>query len=154
MKIIILTVGKVKNRLFKEAVLHYLEMAGKYVALEWVVLPDAVQKGNNDNGISKEGQSILRRVGERDFAVLLDERGRKYKSRDFSVWLEEKFAEIQGRIIFIVGGPYGVSNQVKNRADFLLSLSDMTFPHELCTVMLSEQLYRACTIKAGTGYHH
>lgn len=154
MKIIILTVGKIKNRLFREAVLQYLDRASKYVTLEWIVVPDTAQKGAAASSLAREGESILKKIGKRDYVVLLDERGKELESKEFSLWVERKLSKIQGKMIFVIGGPYGVSDRVKHRADFLLSFSKMTFPHELCAVLLSEQLYRICTIKAGTGYHH
>ena len=136
MKITVLSVGKPKNKLFRDGKIYYLEQ----------VNPEKIR--------NIDGESILRVIRERDYVVLLDDKGCKRTSYEFAEWLEQRLKETCGRLVFIIGGPFGVSDLVKKRSDSMLSLSSMTFPHELCLVFLSEQIYRACTIKAGTGYHH
>lgn len=154
MKITLLTVGKPRNNLFREGTLLYLERIKNFFSVEWVTVPDSLQKKDHARIRSGEGELILKRIRERDRVVLLDERGSQYTSPDFSKWFERTMEQTSGRIIFIIGGPYGVSQPVKQRADNMISLSRMTFPHDLCVLFLAEQIYRACTIKAGTGYHH
>ncbi len=154
MKITVLFVGKPKKNFFRDGALYYLEQVKRYVNVELIAVPDSSQKGNPEKIRNIEGESILRVIRERDYVVLLDDKGSKRTSLEFAEWLEQRLNEARGRLVFIIGGPFGVSDHVKNRSDSILSLSKMTFPHELCLVFLSEQIYRACAIKAGTGYHH
>lgn len=154
MKITVLSVGKPKNKLFRDGTIYYLEQVKRYLNVELIAVADSSQKGNTEKTRNIEGESILRVIRERDYVVLLDDKGCNRTSSEFAEWLEERLKEARGRLVFIIGGPFGVSDQVKKRSDSMLSLSSMTFPHELCLVFLSEQIYRACTIKAGTGYHH
>lgn len=154
MKICVLTVGKPKNRLFRDGASFYFERLKQFVNMEWIPIPDSSQKGSPEKILNAEGDSILKRIRERDFVVLLDEKGSERTSLEFAEWLEHRLGETGGRLVFIIGGPFGVTDTVKKRADSLLCLSKMTFPHELCLVFLAEQIYRAYTIKNGTGYHH
>lgn len=154
MKITLLTVGKPRNNLFRESTLLYLERIKNFLSVEWITVPDSLQKKDQARIRSSEGELILKKIRERDRVVLLDERGSQYTSPDFSEWFERRMEETRGRMIFVIGGPFGVSQPIKQRADDTIALSRMTFPHDLCVVFLAEQIYRACTIKAGTGYHH
>jgi 23S rRNA (pseudouridine1915-N3)-methyltransferase len=154
MKITLLTVGKPRNSLFRDGTLLYLERIRNFFSVEWITVPDSLQKKDQARIRSSEGELILKRIRERDRLVLLDEKGAQFTSPDFSKWFERTMEETRGRMIFVIGGPYGVSTPVRQRADDTISLSRMTFPHDLCVVFLAEQIYRACTIRAGTGYHH
>jgi 23S rRNA (pseudouridine1915-N3)-methyltransferase len=107
-----------------------------------------------DGNIEKEGASILKRLRERDTVVLLDEHGKMYDSVGFSDYISKLLCEIEGRLVFVIGGAFGLSQEVRKRAGEIISLSKMTMPHELCLLLLSEQLYRAFSIIAGTDYHH
>ena len=97
---------------------------------------------------------MMQRIAPGDFVVLLDEKGRRYTSRQFAAFIEKKMMSLPQRLTFIVGGPYGFSQEIYNRADHMLSLSDMTFPHELVRLFFAEQLYRAFSIIGGEPYHH
>lgn len=101
-----------------------------------------------------EGEKILAETAPGDFLMLLDERGREYTSRELSALLERKAIELPKNLILAVGGPYGFSKAVYDRSDAMLSLSKMTFPHELARLFIVEQLYRAGTITKGEPYHH
>lgn len=101
-----------------------------------------------------EGTAILANVQPSDHLVLLDERGRQYTSREFATFIEQKGVAGVRNLIFVVGGPYGFSEEVYKRANTLLSLSKMTFPHELVRLLFVEQIYRAYTITANMPYHH
>ena len=149
MKIIILAVGKPKDK-------NIALLSGMYIerivpkgicSVEFV---DAAKDGN----IEKEGAYLLKKLRERDSIILLDERGMMYDSLTFSGFISEKLLVAEGRLVFVIGGAFGLSNDVKRRADAVLSLSKMTMPHELCLLFLSEQLYRAFSIIAGSDYHH
>lgn len=101
-----------------------------------------------------EGEKILAETAPGDFLMLLDERGREYTSRELATMLARKAVDLPRNLILAVGGPYGFSQAVYDRADAMLSLSKMTFPHELVRLFMVEQLYRAGTILRGEPYHH
>lgn len=110
-------------------------------------LPEAERK-------ESEGEAILGKINASDYVILLDERGETPTSRDFSMMLQKHMAAGYKRILFVVGGPYGFSQAVYARADKLLSLSKMTFSHEMVRLFFTEQVYRAMTILRGEPYHH
>ncbi len=97
---------------------------------------------------------MLREISPSDRVVLLDERGPEMTSREFATYLDKKMVSLQGRLIFIIGGPYGFSKEMYGRADEKLSLSKMTFSHEMIRLFFTEQIYRAMTILRGEPYHH
>ena len=135
MKVKILAIGRLRPP-YVDDVEHYLKMLGRYASVEVVEL--------------REGDTVERRIGERSFVVLLDERGRQVTSEGLAEWLEERRHE--GRdLCFVIGGAYGIELA---RADMTLSLGKMTLPHQLARVILVEQLYRAHKILAGEPYHH
>ena len=101
----------------------------------------------------KEGQLILKQLEKVDCTVLLDEHGKEYRSVEFARWLEQK-RNTARRLVFIIGGPYGFSKDVYSRANEQLSLSKMTFSHQMIRLTFTEQVYRACTIIKGEPYHH
>ena len=101
----------------------------------------------------KEGEAILRLLQPSDTVVLLDERGKEPRSIELADWLQRQ-QQTARRLVFIIGGPYGFSQQVYSRADSMLSLSRMTFSHQMVRLIFVEQLYRACTIIKGEPYHH
>jgi 23S rRNA (pseudouridine1915-N3)-methyltransferase len=152
MKIAVLLVGKPKDP-------RVASMAGEYlgrirpgvVAVEQI--PD-IRSPSPEKRVEREGQEILKRLHPRDRLILLREDGRERDSAAFAAWLSREMETAEGRVVLAVGGPWGVSEAVKRRADDGLSLSRMTFPHEMCFLFLAEQLYRAFSILAGSGYHH
>ena len=113
-----------------------------------------LKKSTPDAQKQAEGTAILANVQNSDHLVLLDERGRQYTSREFAAFIEQKGVAGVRNLIFVVGGPYGFSDEVYNRANSMLSLSKMTFPHELVRLFFVEQIYRAYTISANMPYHH
>jgi 23S rRNA (pseudouridine1915-N3)-methyltransferase len=102
----------------------------------------------------KEGELILSKVSPTDYLVLMDENGQQYSSVDFAQWLEKKQMSISGNILFVIGGAYGFSDAVYVRANAKISLSKMTFSHQMVRMIFLEQLYRAYTILKGEPYHH
>ena len=149
MKILVLAVGKPKDK-------SIALLSGMYIeriipkGLVGVEFADSAKDGD----IEKEGASILKRLRERDTVILLDEHGRMYNSVEFSGFISESLAVTEGRLVFVIGGAFGLSDNVKQISKGIISLSKMTMPHELCLLFLSEQLYRAFSIIAGTDYHH
>jgi 23S rRNA (pseudouridine1915-N3)-methyltransferase len=101
-----------------------------------------------------EGERILAATERNDFVMLLDERGKELTSREFADFIAKKAVMLPRNLVFVIGGPYGFSPAVYERADSKLSLSKMTFPHELIRLFFVEQVYRACTINRGEPYHH
>lgn len=104
--------------------------------------------------MEREGQELLKRLRPRDRLILLREDGEEHDSPQFASLLSREMETAEGRVVFTVGGPWGVSDAVKRRAEKGLALSRMTFTHEMCFLFLTEQLYRAFSILGGSGYHH
>ncbi len=115
--------------------------------------PD-VQSGSLEDRLEREGQEILRRLRPRDRLILLREDGKEYDSVGFAKFLSQEMETTAGRVVMVIGGPWGSSEVLKTRADKGIALSCMTFTHEMCFLFLTEQLYRAFSILQGSGYHH
>ncbi len=156
MKIKLLCMGAVRDTAIGTAITLYTKRIPYYWPFSLVCLPDV--KTPKAAGIDKqkelEGERFLAEIAPGDFVVLLDERGREFTSREFSDFIVRKAVELPKSLVFIIGGPYGFSKAMYNRADSLLSLSKMTFPHELVRLFFVEQIYRAGTISRGEPYHH
>ena len=120
------------------------------------VLPDVKNAKNLTESLQKEreGEMLLEQFQPGDFVVLLDERGRQYSSMEFSQFLAQKMLGTVKRLVFVVGGPYGFSDGVYKRANDKISLSKMTFSHQMVRMIFAEQIYRAMTILKGEPYHH
>lgn len=156
MKIILLTVGKTTARNIIEGIEMYTARLRHYVPFEMVSIPDLKSTAalSADQQKTKEGQAILAALVPGDKVVLLDERGDMFTSRKFAQSIQQSMSAGVRRLVFVVGGPYGFSQEVYSRADAKLSLSAMTFPHDLVRLLFVEQLYRAMTILRGEKYHH
>ena len=156
MKITLLTMGRNSDKRVEELVARYVGRLSHYVRFEVRDLPDVRLKGSvtTDRQKEAEGQSILATVAPRDFVMLLDERGKEYTSRGFAEMIERQMATQSRDIVFVVGGPFGFSKAVYDRADALISLSRMTLTHEMVRLFFVEQVYRAFTIIRGESYHH
>lgn len=156
MKIILMVVGKTTTANLRTGIEEYARRVNRYFPFEIVELPDvkSSRKLTEDRQKEMEGASMLSRIQPNDFVVLLDEHGRELTSRQFASDIERKSVSVARQLIFIVGGPYGFSPEVYSRANEKLSLSKMTFPHEMVRLFFAEQLYRACTILRNEPYHH
>jgi len=156
MKIALIHTGKTNERHVSEGIEIYSLRIKKYTGFEIITIPDLKNTRNmsGQEQKTKEGNKILQSVGKDDYVVLLDERGKELRTSEFAGWLEKRFAASVKRIVFIIGGAWGFSEEVYSRADFRLSLSKMTFPHQLVRLLFAEQLYRAFTIIKGEPYHH
>lgn len=153
MKVLILAVGRPREKRLAslaDAYLARVRPAG-IVGVERV--PDVLAKRPED-AVEREGQELLKRIRPRDRVILLHEQGVERTSPDFASFLSAQMEATAGRVLLVVGGPWGTSRALAERADAVLSLSRMTFTHEMCFLFLAEQLYRAFSILAGTGYHH
>lgn len=156
MKIALLQTGKTTEKHIAEGVDLYSARIRRYSGFEIITLPDLRNTRNMpfEEQKAKEGERILQAIGKDDFVVLLDEKGKELRTREFAEWIERR-AMIPGkRVVFVIGGPWGFSREVYDTAGFTLSLSKMTFPHQLVRLLFTEQLYRAFTIIKGEPYHH
>jgi 23S rRNA (pseudouridine1915-N3)-methyltransferase len=155
-KITLLLVGKTTETYLSEAIAEYAKRVKKYITFDTVVLPELKNARNLsfDQQKDREGESILGFMTATDEVVLLDEKGKEFTSVDFSGLLERKMIGSVKHVVFVVGGPYGFSSAVYNRANALISLSRMTFSHQIVRLLFMEQLYRAFTIIRGEPYHH
>lgn len=156
MEIELLTVGKTTIRFVEEGIAEYSKRLKHYIPYSIKSLPDVKNASKMDQAKQKEaeGEKILETISNSDFVVLLDERGKQYSSIEFSAFLEKQMISGRRKVVFVVGGPYGFSKPVYDRADSLLSLSKMTFNHEMVRLFFTEQIYRAMTILRGEPYHH
>ena len=149
----VITVGKIKSPWVKEGIKYYGQLVGKYADLTLIRVKEADNaRMKPEKGMLIEGESILDQLNDDAYSIALDVRGDPLSSEQLSRLLEDKKRNYS-RIQFVIGGAYGLAPVVKAGAKMLLSLSKMTFPHELTEVILLEQLYRALSISAGSKYH-
>lgn len=155
MKTTLILVGNTTDKLYATGINDYKERISHYMPFDIKVIPELKNTRAMTEAVQKdrEGELILKEIQPQDTVVLLDERGEERRSTDFATWLRKKQ---QGgkRLVFVIGGPYGFSEAVYSRAQELISLSRMTFSHQMVRLIFTEQLYRACTILKGEKYHH
>ena len=152
MKIKILFVGKTVDDRIISIVDDYLKRM-KNIDITVKIVPSAKKKYSVEVQKSEEGRSILSFIDDSEFVAILDDKGDSFTSRQFAEWLERRQTSSRN-ITFVVGGAYGFSNEIYDRADSRISLSKMTFSHQIVRAIFAEQLYRAFTIIAGLPYHH
>lgn len=155
MKTVLILVGKTTDRHFQAGIDDYVRRIGHYMPFEIVTIPELknTKKLSEEQQKAAEGEMILKQLTASDTVVLLDEHGRELRSVEFARWLEQKRTTAR-RLVFVVGGPYGFSEAVYERGNEKLSLSKMTFSHQMIRLVFTEQVYRACTIIKGEPYHH
>ena len=151
-----LLIGKNSEKYISDGMEIYSNRLVRYCGFEIIAVPDIKNTKNMpvEEQKNREGKKIVEQVGNDDCCVLLDERGVQYGTVEFAEWINKQMIISPKRIVFVVGGPYGFSEEVYQRADFKISLSKMTFPHQLVRLLFLEQLYRAFTIIKGEPYHH
>lgn len=156
MEITLIVIGKTNAKYLIEGLDEYTRRLKHYITYNINILPDIKNTKNLTEEQQKEieGKLILNALKPGDFLVLLDERGKEFSSMQFSDYLQRKMNSGLRRLVFVVGGPYGFSKDVYNKADEKLSLSKMTFSHEMIRLFFTEQIYRAMTIIRGEPYHH
>lgn len=152
----LIQVGKTVNRHFVELIDEYAERLKHYVSFDVCTIPELknTKALTTEQQKAAEGELILKQLQGGDHVVLLDEHGTERTSVEFSQWLQRRMASGSKRLVMVVGGPYGFSPEVYERANEKISLSKMTFPHELVRLIFVEQLYRAFTILRHEPYHH
>ncbi len=156
-KIKIINVGKFKEDYLRKAYAEYAKRLSGYCSLEEIVLeperlPDKPSAAQIEKALDAEGEKILKKVPSGAFTIAMCIEGKKLDSVSFAELLQKKTLTT-GQICLLIGGSYGLSSKVKSAADYSLSMSDMTFPHQLAKIMLLEQLYRAFKINEGGTYH-
>ncbi len=156
MKVCLLVIGKTDASYMREAIAEYEKRLTRHVPYEMKVLPDVRNARSLTESLQKEreGEMLLEQFRSGDWVVLLDERGRQHTSVEFARYLEQKMLGGVKRLLFVVGGPYGFADKVYRRADDRISLSRMTFSHQMVRMIFIEQIYRAMTILKGEPYHH
>ena len=157
MKILLMAVGRTTSEIMRRGIDLYKDRLKYYDAPVEIKIREDIKGAKSltqQRQKELEGESILRNVTPSDRVVLLDENGREFTSREFAAFLDKQMVSGVKRLVFVVGGPYGFSDAVYARADSKLSLSRMTFNHEMVRLFFIEQLYRAMTIRRGEPYHH
>lgn len=155
MKTILILVGKTVNKHFAAGINDYTERIDHYMPFDIITIPELKNTKNLTEQQQKqmEGDLIAKQLQPSDTVVLLDEHGSEFRSVEFARWLEQK-RNTSRRLVFVIGGPYGFSNRIYDRANEKISLSKMTFSHQMVRLIFTEQIYRACTIINGEPYHH
>ncbi len=156
MKITLLTVGKTTNAHLVTLQNEYQNRLKHYIPFVMVVIPELKNTKNLSiaEQLEKEADLILKQLETNDEVVLLDEKGKQFTSMGFSEYISKKTLTSLKRMVFVVGGPYGFSERIYNRANGKVSLSAMTFSHQMIRLIFVEQLYRTMTILKGEPYHH
>ena len=155
MKTELIVVGKTTDKHFQAGIDDYVGRVAHYMPFTLTVIPDlkTTRSLSEEQQRQAEGEQILRLVQPGDTVVLLDEHGQEMRSVELAQWLDKK-RQYARRLLFIIGGPYGFSPAVYARANEKLSLSRLTFSHQMVRLVFTEQIYRACTIIKGEPYHH
>jgi 23S rRNA (pseudouridine1915-N3)-methyltransferase len=156
MKIILCSIGKPHESFAKEGIELFTKRISNYYSTEWKIIPMPKNAGIMEPTMLKikEGEAILDTLQKEDYLILLDERGKSFSSEALAKFIEQRAGESLKNLIFLIGGAYGVSDDVMARANFKWSLSSLVFPHQLVRLILAEQVYRACSISRNEKYHH
>jgi|TARA_B110000503_G_scaffold46455_1_gene75803 23S rRNA (pseudouridine1915-N3)-methyltransferase len=156
MKITLLLVGKTDDSTIGQLVDDYTKRLSHYVSFNHQVLPDLKKTKHltQEQQKQQEGNLLMAQIAPSDYVILLDEKGKQYSSIRFSEFIQKQLNSGVKHVVFVVGGPYGFSDLIYERSNALLSLSPMTFSHQMVRLFFTEQLYRAFTILKGEPYHH
>lgn len=156
MKIALIVIGKTDTSYFTDALKEYTGRLIHYLPFEMIIIPDIknVKNLSELQQKEKEGELILKNMQPGDYFVLLDEKGKEFTSLQFATYIEKKMHTVAKRLVFVIGGPYGFSDTVYHAAQEKISLSKMTFSHQMIRIIFTEQLYRAMTILNNEPYHH
>ena len=156
MTIKLIAIGKTDNKALQSLIDDYTKRLGHYIRFEFDIIPDIknVKNLSEEQQKQKEGELILSKVNTADALILLDENGKHYSSIEFSKYLQKHMNSGLKKLVFVIGGPYGFSQEVYSKAQGKLSLSKMTFSHQMVRLFVVEQLYRGFTILRNEPYHH
>lgn len=154
MKTVLICVGRTDASWLREGVADYVSRLTHFCPFEMLELPDVKSRGSEAEQCRAEGVALLAKLQLGDQVILLDERGKQWSSKAFAEVVQRLALSGSKRLVFVIGGPYGFDAAVRQRANALLSLSTMTFSHQMVRLIFVEQLYRAHTILRGLPYHH
>lgn len=156
MKLECWSIGKPHESFIKEGVEDFTSRIAHYYPVSWKIFPPLKNAGSLSEPLlkQKESEMLLKSLSTTDYLILLDERGKLLASEKFAVLLQDKANASVKNVIFLIGGAFGVDDSIYKRANFVWSLSPLVFPHQLVRLILSEQIYRACTIIRNEKYHH
>lgn len=156
MKVILVLIGKTDEAYLETGIRKYMDRLKHYIPFEMKVIADIKNTKNlsEEQQKNKEGELILQQIMAGDEVILLDEGGKDFSSREFAGFMEQKLIRGLKRLIFVIGGPYGFSLDMYNRSNGKVSLSKMTFSHQMVRLIFVEQMYRAMTILKNQPYHH
>ncbi|MGH7196952.1 MAG: 23S rRNA (pseudouridine(1915)-N(3))-methyltransferase RlmH [Candidatus Saccharimonadales bacterium] len=154
MKILLLAIGKRHDAKLAAAIDDYVARLQRYARVEWQFVPSPHATMSSDEQKERETAALMSQIKSDDYVVLLDERGQQWSTRQLAEELGEHELRGTNRVVFIIGGAYGVASELSSRADEVWALSKLILPHQLVRLVLAEQLYRAFTILRGEPYHH
>lgn len=156
MKIKLLTIGKTDNKNLQQLIAMYEKRLKHYIKFEIEIIPDIKNAKNlsEKQQKEKEGELILKKIQTFDYLVLLDEKGEQFRSKTFATYLQKKMNSGIKQLVFVIGGPYGFSETVYKNSKAKISLSKMTFSHQMIRLFMVEQIYRGFTILKNEPYHH
>lgn len=156
MKFALLMIGKTNGESLQKLIDDYQNRLQHYLSFETVVIPELKNTKNLSTQEQKEKEAdlIFKQIENQDDVILLDEKGKQFSSVAFAGFLEKKMHSSAKRMIFVIGGPFGFSQRIYDRANGMISMSPMTFSHQMIRLIFAEQLYRAMTIIRGESYHH
>lgn len=146
MKFLFITIGKDNDKKLAESVTDYTKRINNYFKTEWKIIPSS--------DIKKESENVLKTIESGDYLVVLDERGKELSTIELADFIEKRMIASDKRIVFVIGGAYGVDEEVLQKANFKWSLSKLVFPHQIVRLILSETVYRAITVIKNEPYHH
>ncbi len=153
MQIEIWTLGKPKTKYLEASIMEYEKRLKRYISVKWRYFPASKHK-EKQKIVADESQRLLEAWNGRDRLLLLDERGALWNNAQWVDMLQDEMSHNPYKLIMLIGGAYGVSPELRDRSEYVLSLSPLVFPHELVRLVLIEQLYRNFSIIHGSGYHH
>tara|TARA_B100001093_G_scaffold112955_1_gene105289 strand:+ start:25894 stop:26364 length:471 start_codon:yes stop_codon:yes gene_type:complete len=155
MKFKLLVVGKTSDKEIQMKILDFYKRLKKYINFEIIVVPSSKNKSSdNITTLRKEGISILKKIKKNEIVILLDEKGTNYSSLQFAKFIENKLLQKVKNVVFVIGGAYGFDKEVYRKSQYQLSLSKMTFSHQMVRLFFTEQVYRAFTIINNHPYHN
>lgn len=156
MKTTLIVVGRTVEQHYITAINDYIERTKHFISFDMEVIPELknTKSLTPEQQKEKEGDLIIKALQAGDVVVLLDEHGKEMRSVEFARWMEKKLVNVNKRLVFIIGGPYGFSQKVYGTANEKISMSKMTFSHQMIRLIFVEQIYRAMTILNGGPYHH
>lgn len=156
MKIFFWSIGKTNEAYIKDGVAEFTKRISNYFPVEWTIIPAPKNAGllSQTDMKKKEAELILQGLRKDDYLIALDEKGKQLTSEGLANFIQQRATESSKTIVFLIGGAFGLDEQILKRANFKWSLSNLTFPHQLVRLLLAEQVYRACSILRNEKYHH